>query len=149
VKTVLIRTLSSIAVMLAAAISANGQTAYGSITGTVRDQSSAVMTGVRVTVANVGTNLSTTVQTSGDGNYTVVNLLPGEYRVTVQSPGFKKAVTSNLTLLVNQILRADVTLEPGAVETMVETRTRAPSARSSRTRRSSISLCRAGTSCNW
>src|SRR2546425_5432317 len=90
---------------------AYGQTAHGTITGTVRDPSNAVVAGVKVTVANIATNVTNTTSTGGEGNYTVVNLLPGEYRVSVESPGFKKAVTPTLTLLVNQTLRADVTLE--------------------------------------
>ena len=114
------RRLRIVALFTLTSAVAYGQTAYGTITGTVKDSSGAVIAGAQVTVSSTGTNLVNTASTSNEGNYTVVNLLPGVYRVSAQFPGFKRAVTPPLILLVNQTLRADVALEPGTVETQVE-----------------------------
>src|SRR2546425_4730249 len=48
---------------------AYGQTAHGTITGTVRDPSNAVVAGVKVTVANIATNVTNTTSTGSEGNY--------------------------------------------------------------------------------
>src|SRR2546426_960378 len=58
------------------------------IVGTVSDSTAAAIVGAKVTVENQGTNISTTVTTKSDGQYTVTNLEPGSYRVTAASAGF-------------------------------------------------------------
>lgn len=108
------------AALLLICTGSHAQTTSGTVVGMVKDQSGAVIPGAAVVVTNVGTNIAHSVLTSAEGNFTVVNLIPGEYRVSVQMTGFRKAITETLILLVNQTLRADVTLEPGAVETQVE-----------------------------
>lgn len=103
-----------------AAAPLSAQTAYGTILGTVTDPSAAAIPSASVTVTNVGTNISNEVATSGEGGYAVARLIPGQYQIEVSFQGFKTAVSPVLTLLVNQSLRFDATLEPGAVETVVE-----------------------------
>jgi hypothetical protein len=49
-------------------------------------------------------------------------LNPGIYRVTVQAPGFQKAVVDNVTLVVDQSVRVDAILKPGVVTETVEVR---------------------------
>jgi hypothetical protein len=55
----------------------------------------------------------------------VPSLKPGRYSVTVESPGFQKAVTNGVVLTVDQSARVNVGLKPGAVSTTVEVTTTA------------------------
>lgn len=71
------------------------QATTGTIKGTVVDPNGAVIAGASVTVKNEATGVEEVTSTSGEGNFTVSNLLPGKYTVTVAPPsGFStKAVT--------------------------------------------------------
>lgn len=60
----------------------------GSISGTVQDQSGAVVGNAWVTATNKGTNEKATEKTSSSGAYTIPNLKAGDYTVIVQAPGF-------------------------------------------------------------
>ena len=109
-----------LALLILAAAPASAQTAYGTVLGTITDPSAAAIPGAQVRVTNVGTNISNEVTTGTEGGYAVTRLIPGQYRVEVSYEGFKTAASPDLTLLVNQSLRFDATLEPGTVETVVE-----------------------------
>src|ERR1700716_2916349 len=60
--------------------------------GVVRDQSGALIGGATVTARNPATNTSKATTSNADGAYLIVNLVPGEYEVTVEAANFKKAV---------------------------------------------------------
>ena len=64
---------------------ASAQSNKGSIKGTVKDQSGAVVQNANVTVVNVATNEARTASTGDDGNYEVPLLDPGTYKVTVKA----------------------------------------------------------------
>ncbi len=96
------------------------QTATGQITGTARDASGAVMSGVKVAVTNQQTGLTRETKTGANGDY-VIPLLPvGVYIVTAEQTGFKTAIRSDVTLTVDQIQRVDMTLAPGNISETVE-----------------------------
>jgi hypothetical protein len=94
--------------------------AYGTILGTVTDNSGAVMAKASVDVANVANGVTKHTETTSSGDYTVPYLQPGTYRVTVQSGGFQKSVVDNIMLVVGQEARADVSMKPGAVTESVQ-----------------------------
>jgi Carboxypeptidase regulatory-like domain/TonB dependent receptor len=94
--------------------------AYGTILGTVTDNSGAVMAKASVDVTNVATNVAKHTETSSSGDFTVPYLTPGTYRVTVQSQGFQKSVVDKISLEVGQEARADVSMKPGAVTESVQ-----------------------------
>jgi hypothetical protein len=96
------------------------QTFYGSIVGTVTDQSKAVIAGARVTLTNTGTAEVRTDQTDVNGNYQFVNLIPGVYRVDVDSPGFKHLTHDQVQVQVQAAVRIDVALQVGDVGQTVE-----------------------------
>lgn len=98
----------------------SAQTAYATILGVITDPTEGAIPGAEIRVTNVGTNISNVVTTGADGGYAVARLIPGLYTVEVSFEGFKTAASPELTLLVNQNLRFDATLEPGTVETVVE-----------------------------
>jgi hypothetical protein len=94
--------------------------ANGTILGTVTDNSGAVVANAGVDITNIATNVTNHTQTTSSGDYTVPFLPPGSYRVTVQAPGFQKAVTDNVTLVVAQQARVNVSMRPGTVSESVE-----------------------------
>ena len=96
------------------------QNATGRIIGTVTDQQSAVIAGAKVTVTNIATSVSREAITDGEGNYQVLSLPLGTYRVTAESQGFKQAVSDAKTLQINQSLRVDPVLQIGASTERVE-----------------------------
>jgi hypothetical protein len=94
--------------------------AYGTILGTVKDNSGAVVANAGVDVTNTATNATNHVQTTSSGDYTVPDLQPGNYRVTVQATGFQKSITDNVILVVAQQARINVAMRPGAVSETVQ-----------------------------
>lgn len=67
----------------------------GTLVGTVTDTSGAVIASARVSVVHTETSFSSQVVTSAEGSYYVPYLAPGTYRITVESPGFKRYVRDN------------------------------------------------------
>jgi hypothetical protein len=94
--------------------------ATGTILGTVTDTSGAIIANAKVTVTDTETNADFRTVTSSAGDYNAPALNPGPYKVTVEATGFQKYVTTGLVLTVNQRLRADAQLKPGAVTETVE-----------------------------
>jgi hypothetical protein len=92
----------------------------GTILGTVTDTTGAVVPGAPVDVTNIATGITARVKTTGTGDYTATNLVPGTYRVSVQMPGFSKAVVDGIVLAVAQDARANLQLKPGATTETVE-----------------------------
>jgi hypothetical protein len=91
------------------------QSILGTILGTVRDKSGAVIPRAKVVITNTDLGTSQTVSTDSRGNYTLVDLKAGHYSVTVSKTDFKTTVVSRLTLVARQTLRADVVLPLGRV----------------------------------
>src|SRR5439155_12845172 len=85
---------------------AHGQSTFGTILGTVRDQSGAVIAGCVVTVENTGTSLRRAMVAEA-GSYTAPNLEPGAYKVKMEMPGFQVAEYTNIQLLARQTIRID------------------------------------------
>ena len=112
--------LAVFAALVSAISPAAAQTATGQITGTVRDATGAVMSGVKVVVTNQQTGLTRETKTGANGDY-VIPLLPvGLYSVTAEQTGFKTAVHTDVGLTVDQIQRLDLQLAPGNVTETVE-----------------------------
>ena len=94
--------------------------AAGTILGSVKDNSGAVVTNASVDVTNTATGVTKRTATTSSGDYTLPYLQPGTYRVTVQAAGFQKFVVDNISLVVGQQARIDATMKPGAVSESVE-----------------------------
>jgi hypothetical protein len=101
------------------------QTNRGAIAGSVTDTSDAVVPNVVVTITNLGTNEIRKVKTAGNGTYSAANLEPVTYRVEFEAQGFRRAVIENVKVDTGQSATANVTLEPGSVETKVAVTARA------------------------
>jgi Carboxypeptidase regulatory-like domain len=104
---------------------APAQTIFGRISGTVTDSSGAVVPNATVTIRNNATNLERNAVTGDDGFYTVTNLPVGNYTVSVERTGFKKAVQTGNVIAADTRLTVNVTLDPGSVSETVEISTAA------------------------
>jgi len=91
------------------------QVESGTIVGTVRDASGAVVADAQVTLLNAVTNIANTAHTSPAGEYIFTQLKPGTYTLSTEKQGFKKTVQPGIKLDVNQVARVDITLVLGAV----------------------------------
>src|SRR5690242_15041302 len=92
----------------------------GSITGTVRDNTGAVIPNAEVTVSSVAQGVTQRVNTNAGGDYLVAGLPPGSYDLAITSKGFKKFSASGVILRIGQKARADATLEVGEITTAIE-----------------------------
>jgi outer membrane receptor protein involved in Fe transport len=96
-----------------------GQT-NASLRGTVTDQSGGVVVGAKVTLINTGTGIARTVTSGTEGAYLFDLVQVGNYRVTVEKPGFATFVQEGITLELNQNGRLDVPLKIGHEAQTVE-----------------------------
>lgn len=113
-------------VYLVSDTAAKAQRITASIVGTTRDSSDATIPGSIVTVTNIGTHISTTVKTDGEGQFVFSNLPPGPYSITADATGFKHSVRSGIVLDVDQTAHFDIVLEIGSTSEMVEVNSAAP-----------------------
>src|SRR5215469_16364853 len=103
-----------------------GQANSGTIVGPVTDLSGATVPSCKVTAKNLGTGVTKETTTDANGDYRISYLLPGTYEVAAEAPNFKRALTTGLTLDVDQRARVNFTLELGAVTEKVEVTAAAP-----------------------
>lgn len=105
---------------------AGAQVTTGTILGTVRDASGAVMPGVEVTATNLGTQFSRKTTTDLQGQF-VLDLLPlGRYTVEAGAPSFRTFTQTGITVEVGRNARVDPVLELGAVAESVEIKADSP-----------------------
>jgi hypothetical protein len=91
----------------------------GAIVGLVRDESGAVVTGAKVTVTDVDRGTRLTLATNDQGEYVASPLRIGSYTVTVEKPGFKKAVAGPVQVNIQDRVGVDVKLEAGMATEVV------------------------------
>jgi len=92
----------------------------GTILGTVKDSSGAVVPGAQVTLTNQGTGFTLTTKSSGVGSYIFTPIKIGTYSVQATMAGFQKATQLNATVDVQQQLVVDLILVPGQLTQTVE-----------------------------
>ena len=98
------------------ALAMHAQTTGGAtLRGKVLDSAGAVVASARVSVANIQTSFVYEGLTNTEGEYYIPYINPGDYRVSVEAPGFKKFVREGITLRTAEIPRIDVQLELGNV----------------------------------
>lgn len=99
---------------------ASGQAVYGSIVGTVTDPQGNAVAGAKVTVTNITKGTSEEAATNESGNYSVTHLIPDNYKVHVEAPGFKANDVTNVRVDADTLIRVDAQLQVGAVTQTVE-----------------------------
>lgn len=114
------RTASAAIILTLAASPLLAQTISGTVSGTVRDASGAVIPNASITVTNTDQN-STVFSgvTNSAGQFTAPFLPVGNYSVTADASGFKKAEQTGVKLSVNQNLTIDLVLQPGSAQQTV------------------------------
>jgi hypothetical protein len=97
-----------------------GQGGTSQLSGTVYDNSKAVITGAMVTVMNEATGVIQKQLTTEAGLYSFPSLAVGDYAITVEVPGFKTAKRSGVTLTVGTPVIEDITMELGKTTDVVD-----------------------------
>src|SRR4029077_8578618 len=85
----------------------------GTVIGTISDPSGAAIADATVVLRNRATNNQVTQTTNGAGQYTFVNVAPGEYEVNVKKEGFRSSNVTSLNVEVTKSYTVDVKLEIG------------------------------------
>jgi len=98
----------------------------GSIVGTVKDPTGALVGQATVTVTDVERGSNFSVRTNDAGEYVAGPLRVGRYTVTVEHPGFKKAVSEPINLDVQQRIALNVTLQVGQITEAIQVSGAAP-----------------------
>ena len=120
------RLLTALAALLLGARMTLAQLPTGTILGTVRDTSGAVVPGANLSARNTETGVTRAAQASADGAYRFAALPVGSYEITIEHPGFQKIVQKALTLTVGQEAVVNFSLQVGAVEETVSVSAEAP-----------------------
>src|SRR5437016_14272181 len=94
--------------------------ATAQISGTVKDQSGAVLPGVEVTATQTDTGISRATVTNETGSYVLPNLVTGPYRLEAGLPGFRSFVQTGIVLQVNASAVINPVLAVGQVTGQVE-----------------------------
>lgn len=104
----------------------SGRAQQAGLSGFVRDPSGAVVRGARLTFTNQDTNAERRTNSNDAGLYSLPDLAPGRYELTVVSPGFQKLVRTGVTLEVAQQAQLDLQLALGTSAQTVTVEADAP-----------------------
>jgi Carboxypeptidase regulatory-like domain len=102
------------------ASTASGQAVYGSIIGTVTDPQGNAVADAKVTVTSVTKNTSYDTTTNESGNYSVTHLIPDNYKIRIEAPGFKASDIPSVRVDADASGKVDAQLQIGAVTQTIE-----------------------------
>ena len=94
--------------------------ALSGMTGTVTDQTGAVVPDAKVTVTNIDTKVESHAVTTSAGVFTITDLIPGTYSVRVEKASFQAALVNSISIEVGKISTVDVQLKTGAMAETIE-----------------------------
>ena len=103
-----------------------GQGFTAEVLGTVKDNSGGLIPMAVVSATNLGNSVKAAVVSDSKGDFTLPQLVPGDYQITVEAPGFKRYVIERMTLQVDQRQPLDIKLELGQVSETVNVTSEAP-----------------------
>src|SRR6202035_2043453 len=115
----------ALGVCMSFAVPIRAQVAGATLSGVITDAQAGAVVNAKVTVRNVATDVSVDTVTNGTGAYTVPNLNPGDYEVSVTALGFSTTV-SKLTLSVGQKQEMNLALTVGQVSQEIQVTGAAP-----------------------
>jgi hypothetical protein len=108
--------------------SAAAQVTAGGVRGVVTDPAGAVVPGVAIKIANIETGFEASGETGGSGNYVMVNIPVGPYRLEATLDGFKTFVAENVQVLTATTATVNIIMEIGElVEQITVSETICPS----------------------
>ena len=105
---------------------AAGQAPTGQITGRLLDPAGSAIPDGKLTAVNNDTGVRTETASNEGGNYLILNLIPGMYRLEVDASGFKHYVRQGIELRVGDVLGIDIAMEVGGVKETVTVAATAP-----------------------
>ena len=112
---------SMFVLVLACVLSAHAQVTSGNVRGIVTDPNGAVVPNAKVTITEKATNVSSTTQTTGSGEYEFKNLLPADdYSISIEVQGFKTTTLNDVRVQLNQTTDVPAQLQIGQVGETVE-----------------------------
>src|SRR5713226_1220409 len=94
--------LVSLMIIFLSAMSAWAQTGTSSIVGTITDPQGRPVAAAKVTITNVATNATRSMQSSGTGAYLFDLITPADYRLEVEAKGFNKEIINNVRALIGR-----------------------------------------------
>jgi len=97
-----------------------GQVDTGSIVGTVTDTQHQAIQSATISLLDTGKSITRTLSSGSDGTFTISPLAIGTYTLTIDAPGFGRYTRTNINVTVQETVRAEVILKPGAVTQAVE-----------------------------
>src|SRR6202171_3621258 len=112
---------------------ASGQAVYGSITGSITDPQGGGVSGAKVVVTNLTKGTTEEVTTNESGNFTVTHLIPDNYKIRVEAPGFKSYEITSVRVDVDTTVHADAQLQVGSVTQSVEVTSEIPQLQTEKT----------------
>src|SRR5712692_6383162 len=112
--------------VLASAGAVWSQTVQGVITGTITDPTGAVVPNATVTITNVGTNISQSTTTGGDGSYRFPLVPPGTYTIEIKAANFATVRTSGIVVQASQTVPLNRQLELAKAQQVIEVTSEAP-----------------------
>ena len=111
------RVVSSLAMLIGIVLLPSAVFAQGTLTGTVKDASGAVLPGVTVEAASpVLIEKTRAVVSDGTGQYRIVDLRPGTYSVTFTLPGFNTVKRDGVEVSGSAVISISAEMKVGAVE---------------------------------
>ena len=105
--------------LFASAVFCFGQTSATQISGTVYDNSGAILSGASVTLSNTATGATLKQPTNSAGLWAFPSIAVGNYNITVEMPGFKTATRTNVVLVTATPATLNITLELGDTHDVV------------------------------
>jgi hypothetical protein len=111
-------TLAALALLALASLSF-AQSTFGTILGTVKDPSGSLIPMATVTLMNTGTNAERSTVSDTNGAYQFVNVEVGNYKLSVEAPGFQKSEYQAFDLAARQTVRVDMDLKVASQATSV------------------------------
>jgi hypothetical protein len=109
-----------VALLAIGAMNLFGQANSGDLTGTIQDKSGAVVPNATVVALNESTGVKTTTSTNANGVYRLGNLPVGSYTITAAAKGFSTSSVKAVSVVLSNVITANLTLEVGAASTLVE-----------------------------
>jgi len=90
------------------------------ISGTVKDQSGAVLPGAGVTATNTDTGIARATVSDETGSFFLPNLATGPYKIEVELPGFRTYIQTGIVLQVNSSPVINAVLTVGQITEQIE-----------------------------
>ncbi len=100
--------------VLASSIVLNAQLTTTTISGTITDQTGAVVPNAQITATESSTGVNNRSQANSEGFYVLNGMSPGHYRLRVEKPGFQTALQEDVVVEVNRPVTVNIALTVGA-----------------------------------